>query len=326
MYDRINNFHLSKDKYLFFDIFHKNNEIVLICPVYTTDMNKLTNLIQSINIEHEDKKLAIKNIISKICYEPTLILIYAFESNNTTNAITVEYDNYIREYTLYHKIPSEQKFIGMTTLFKDDYNRINIFYDYYEQQGYDYYFMYYNGKLTEEIKELYNKPKIKVIEWDYSYWNEDGRNMEIHHHAQLGQIHHAIYKYGKNEVIYMGFHDLDEYLYFPGQSIKEYVKSTDYDLIGFCNRWAKTVDEFGNSSIPEKIPATLLVDKEVWRFGKRSKVIYKLDSVVSINIHNGQEFNKKEIKYNIENTLFHIHNWSGRVIDECEYSPVQVNM
>ena len=326
MYDRVNSFNLQKDKYLFFDIFHKNNELILICPVYTTDMEKLKELLNSINIEHENTKLQLINVISKIGYEPTLILIYEFISNSTTNSITVEYENTINEYTLYHKIPTTQLFIGMTTLFKNDYNTINIFYDYYEKQGYDYYFMYYNGELTDEIKELYNKPKITLIEWNFPYWNDDGWDMKIHHHAQLGQMHHAIYKYGKNETMYMGFHDLDEYLYIPNQSIKDYVKNIDCDLIGFLNRWSKTVDELGNCIIPEKIPNTLLVDKDIWRFGRRSKAIYKIENVITINIHNPHQFNdNNKIKFNLENTMFHIYNWTGRVMDECECSPVKIN-
>ncbi len=33
-YDIINNFHINDNNYLFFDIFLKNSEIVMICPVY----------------------------------------------------------------------------------------------------------------------------------------------------------------------------------------------------------------------------------------------------------------------------------------------------
>ena len=33
-FDEINSFKLSENKYLFLDIFCKNNELILICPVY----------------------------------------------------------------------------------------------------------------------------------------------------------------------------------------------------------------------------------------------------------------------------------------------------
>ena len=43
------------------------------------------------------------------------------------------------------------------------------------------------------------------------------------HHAQPGQMHHALYKYGKNNYNYMIFCDLDEYIFIPNKTIKEYI-------------------------------------------------------------------------------------------------------
>ena len=48
------------------------------------------------------------------------------------------------------------------------------------------------------------------------------------HHAQLGQIHHAIYYYGKDICDYMIFCDLDEYLFIPNNSIIEFNGSQHY--------------------------------------------------------------------------------------------------
>ena len=47
-YDNINNFYITNNKYLFFDIFHKDNEIFLICPLYTTNKSELQNNINEI--------------------------------------------------------------------------------------------------------------------------------------------------------------------------------------------------------------------------------------------------------------------------------------
>ncbi len=71
--------------------------------------------------------------------------------------------------------------------------------------------MYYNGKITDEIMKYYNKKDITLIEWDYIYWNDN--SLEYGHHAQLGQIHDAIYRYGKDNSEYIIFCDLDEYLF-----------------------------------------------------------------------------------------------------------------
>jgi hypothetical protein len=321
-YDNINNFNISNDKYLFFDIFHKDDKLYLICPVYTIDETETFNLIKSINIKYNNELIEPTRVIIKLCYEPTMIIIYDFVSTNIKNTFTVEYQNTIKEYKLYHKITDneQRQHLGMTTLFKNDYKSIDIFYDYYEKQGYDHYFMYYNGQITNEIDKLYKKPNITLIEWDYPYWNEEGRSLDIHHHAQLGQMHHAIYKYGKNQFEYMAFHDLDEYLYIPQKSIKHFLYETNYDAIGFLNCWAKTVDSSGNDIIPLTMPKTILKNKKPDKFAKRSKAIYKIDDVKLINIHNGHLFNNTDnIRVNIDQILFHIHNWNGRVIDDAEY-------
>ena len=41
----INSFKLEKYRYLFFDIFLKNNELILIIPVYSKDISFIDNII-----------------------------------------------------------------------------------------------------------------------------------------------------------------------------------------------------------------------------------------------------------------------------------------
>ena len=69
----INNFHLSDYKYLFFDIFYKDNKIYLILPIYDNPIDP-----QAINITINENKLEIKKKIEKNPYEPTLIYIYDY--------------------------------------------------------------------------------------------------------------------------------------------------------------------------------------------------------------------------------------------------------
>jgi hypothetical protein len=38
-----------------------------------------------------------------------------------------------------------------TTLFKDDFKLIHVFYNYYLKQGIEHFYLYYNGKLTDLI-------------------------------------------------------------------------------------------------------------------------------------------------------------------------------
>jgi hypothetical protein len=57
--------------------------------------------------------------------------------------------------------------------------------------------------------------------------------LEIIHHAQPGQIQHALYKYGKNEYTYMIFNDLDEYMHIKNKKLIDIINESNYDSIQF---------------------------------------------------------------------------------------------
>ena len=298
MIRKINSFPLNGYRKLFFDIFHKNNKLYLICPVYS----KIQRDISEIKIHHNNIPTKLINRISKIKYEPTEILIYEFNSNEKLNNIEVEYNNIKKNFELEHIKTSINYTLSVTTLFKDDFKLINIFYNYYKKQGVDRFYMYYNGVLNDKIKKLYNLPGIILIEWNFQYWNDSGC---FKHHAQLGQMHHAIYRFGIENNEYMIFCDLDEYMHIPNNTLIKYINSNNsVDQIGFCNYWSNTLDNKMPSSFPNKF---LIGEKH--DFKRRSKCIYKLKSIETINIHFDNKFNiSNPIKVNNFN-LFHFFNW-----------------
>ena len=62
------------------------------------------------------------------------------------------------------------------------------------------------------------------------------------------EIHHALYKYGKDNYKYMIFNDLDEYFFIPNIKLIDYIKSkSNVTVFGFKNIWAETYD--GNKEI-----------------------------------------------------------------------------
>jgi hypothetical protein len=87
--------------------------------------------------------------------------------------------------------------LAQTTLFKDDIHLIEIFYNYYTKQGVEKFFLYCNKKITSKIRSLCNNKNIKLIKWKFHYWNI---NCDYKHHAQLGQMHHAMYNMGKMNI------------------------------------------------------------------------------------------------------------------------------
>jgi hypothetical protein len=297
-------FKLAENKYLFFDIFHKNNELILICPVYTAGVD-----ISKLHVLHDARELSLKNKHSEINYEPTEILIYSFSPDKSRNTVQVKYGDVCKEFVLEHFTTMAGKTVAITTLFKDDHALIPVFYDYYRNQGVKNFYLYYNGKITDDIRQRCKLRGVVLIEWDFPYWNEDfhTRASRFQHHAQLGQIHHALYRYGKDENEYMIFCDLDEYMYVPEKRLATYIyKNPTINIFGFCNIWATTMD----NTIPDKIPTKIKTAKNKIPFGQHSKCIYKTHAVLTLSIHSHKKMAEPK-NASVDHIMFHFYNWSN---------------
>ena len=209
-YDMINMFILTTNTYLFFDIFARNNELILICPkynkklLYTLQVNINNIRLQDPLIIHAQDELYI------IKYD-----IYNMNTDGNIN-VNVEFNRIKQSYILYYKRFNKIYDIVHTTLFKDDGYLVNKFINYHESQGIEHFFIYYNNTL-DNLKAI-TKPDITYIEWAFPYKDNNNRNI-----TQPAQINHALYKYGKPLSKYLLLTDLDEYVYIPNSSIKELI-------------------------------------------------------------------------------------------------------
>lgn len=319
-YNKVNNFNLEGDNYLYLDIFARDNNLFLLCQS-NIDVNLLS-------IKYNDKLLSLSK--QQNLHENIIILIYEIEPINKELEISVSYKekhnttNII--YEDYSKI--NKKTLSITTLFKDDYYLIPIFIEYYKKQGVEHFYLYYNKKLSE-LKLDYNilsDPNITFIEWDYLYWFKNNE-----HNAQPAQINHFIYKYGKPLWKYTLFSDLDEYAHIKNstKTLFDLVNSdeyTDIDTFKFNCVWADTIDK----KIPCKNSSCIFPNQfniSTTHNSYRAKLINKLDSIISIkNIHEMYEynFNKKDYKIHTDNNnmLFHFFRWSGPSVDRDERTSV----
>lgn len=311
-----NSFFISKKKswqVLFFDIFFKNNYICFISPIYKDPFSE-----NDIMISYKDVNLKFLNKVIKEEYEPTSIYKYRINTNKKKIKIRVKYLNSTKEFIL-EKKEETKNFLTLSTLFKDDYRLINIFYDYYKQQGVEHFYLYYNGKLNKEIIQLFNKIDITLIQWDFRYWitrgsGERRKIWKYRHHAQLGSLNHALYKYGKENSDYMIFNDLDEYFYIPDKTIFELLKKHNYDNLQFCNIWSTTLD----LKTPDKFPLKFKRSNNKYKYKYRSKNIYKCESVKNIGIHECRYYERSDIEILSDLDMFHFFNWTvpGRKVEE----------
>jgi len=336
-------FFLSSLKLLFFDIFYKNNKIYLIMPIYNTPA-----LPEHITLTVNNKVLHITESHIKDSNEPILVYIYEYITPpNTVIKVDIKLiNNMTNTYVLTHIYTQPRtrtnKFLALTTLFKDDYYLFPLFYNYYKEQGVDHFYMYYNGIVTPEISKLFNKLDVTLVEWNFHYWNP--RGVKYPHHAQMGQMHHALYKYGKDIYDYMIFCDLDEYLHIPknkfidctapnillsphdygANTLKQFIiNNPDIDIFGFCNYWANTVE----NNIPNRpyLPKKILAVSEPCEYKERSKNIYKVSFINTIGVHQvGDElYNSPNVLSIVKSitdlNMYHFYKWSSkkRVIENC---------
>ena len=346
------------NEFTIFDIFAKKNKIIESTHCFTINLltknEFLLYIICSINNEPvetdkldiliNDNKLCIFDNIIKDAYEPIQILIYKLNENtinqndklNQYYDLKVKYKNNIQDFN-FQLFDSVNNFsLTLTTLFKNDYNLFPIFYDYYKNQGVEHFYLYYNGSLKnipENYIQIFDKTDVTLIEWDFRYYNNDvveHKNDKYCHHAQLGQMHHALYKYGKGNCKYMIFNDFDEYFHIENDEklkIKDYIlKNDNIDRFGFCNCWSRTFED----KLPDKFPEKIYFSKML-EHGDRSKNIYKVDSVNYIGIHGFSGSTSFVLHSNSTNLLtlenfkmFHFFKWTNKersndIFSQCEY-------
>ena len=336
-------FSINNSKLLFFDIIYKNNNIYLIMPIYNIPANP-DNIIVSVN--NAPIKLTESHV--KDSNEPILIYIYEYNSppNSVIKVNISLINNMIQSYDLIHIYTiikhhdhifnnvfkninnnNNNNFLALTTLFKHDYYLFPLFYNYYKNQGVQHFYMYYNGIITPEISKVFNKPDVTLVEWNFHYWNPRGNKYA--HHAQMGQMHHALYKYGKDVYDYMIFCDLDEYLHIPknkfiepqsqylDNTLREFIKNnSEIDVFGFCNIWANTI----NDKIPDnrQLPNKFLTVSTKNEYKERSKNIYKVSSINTIGVHQTCT-DYDDLNCITDLNMYHFYKWSSknRVIENC---------
>ena len=281
----------------FFDIFHKNDELVFICHNYYKDLD-----ISKLHISCKGIELT---FIEKIIHEVG-IYKYKFKTDEPINDIIINYLGTTKTYTLQHIRSTSDNTLAITTLFKDDYYLINTFYDYYIKQGVNKFYLYYNGKLSPEIIAMCNKPGITLIEWDFIYYFYNNKTKI--YCAQKGQINHALYKFGKDTHCHMIFCDLDEYMYIPKKRLFDYiVENPDTDVFRFENRWAKSVGNKIFIKFPDSLYVCPNTTKEF-----RTKCVYKVRSIFHVNVHG---WNKIITNYKLTHNniyFFHFYYWSRK--------------
>jgi len=141
------------------------------------------------------------------------------------------------------QIAKKYDVVVMTLFYEESRDELQMFYDYYRARGVEHFYMYYNGKLNDEL-DIPRESDITYIEWDYYYWYcADGQS---YHHAQIPAMI-SFYKrfLPKCEAALMI--DTDEFLQIDDTlNLKEYLKlhkAHNKNLFS-SHHWAKLDREY----------------------------------------------------------------------------------
>ena len=300
------------EDFILFDAFKKINKFYLNLSVFNVPVN-----YKDLEVCINNKILNIDNTIindNKQC--STAIYVYKcdFLEPNLCYSITYKNKNYSSSFD---DISLNKNYkLVLTTLFKDDFNFFPLFYDYYKKQGVEKFYMYYNGKINSKIIDVIEKEDVVLIPWNFPYRYSKTKIFKSEKRgklpswttvAQIGQMHNALYKYGKDNSEYMIFCDIDEYLHIDNDTIRSYVFNNKKDIYGFNNIWAKTIE---NQETLKVFPNEFLVSKKLFKYGNRSKNIYNTQKVNTIGIHKVFEETKHLSKI-VDLKLFHFYNWTN---------------
>jgi len=302
-YDKVNSLFIG-DKLIMYDIFCRNNELILICPVSVEDT------FDKIQIKYNNKIIPLHKRTNSTDGCAVAHLLYNLNIDKETEIdIEMQYVNKTYTYKLHHIFQKQKKYkFTASTLMKDDYFLINKYVNYYKKQGVEHFYLYYNGNIENMRKyNVIDENMTTLIEWNFPYPD-----------AQVGEMNQALYKYGILDTQYMFFNDLDEYAYSPNKKLVDLLASKK-DTYVFSNVWCDDIEipRDMNEYYREleqnlNLPAIFYKDKFRFSYPIRSKCIHNTESIYAVEGHQANEYYDKnpEVFNEPENVILHFFRWT----------------
>lgn len=302
-----NNFKIE-NKILFSNITLIGNKIYLTSIYYQNNPWKLNNL--KINIY--DNTIIKKDIIDYNNYESCILIKLELEKVKKNISIEIVYDNYKKKFEL-QQLNLPKNNIYAVTLFKDDYQLLKKYLEYYNNLGVNCFYLYYNNKISEEfINEIniINQSKYEIIlmEWDYDYWYIN-KNKTKHHHSQTMAINDSLYIL-KNFCNYILYNDLDEYIKID-YSFNELIENKkDVDIFQFKCMFCKMgTDLIKYRNFYFEYDEKKIIKGNFWD-KYREKNLIKTSTVELMGVHNPVlEYSKKELVIEYISYFYHFINF-----------------
>jgi hypothetical protein len=302
---------LFQNRILFSNISLCKNKIILTSIHYKNNPWDFYNIDFSI----KNNKIINKKILENDHFESSLTIILEIEYNLPNLFIRINYKKKHFFHIHLQQLNIIEHQISAMTLFKDDYELLNKYLEYYNQLGVEIFYIYYNNSLDYNLinniikMNKYNL-KIYLTEWNYDYWCKYGNNLK-HHHAQTMSINDSLNilkNYGK----YTLYNDLDEYIILNNfKTLNNLVEfNRDIDIFIFKNRFCKLGNELiSYSNFEKEFDLSKIVKGNYWD-SQREKNLIKLNSIEIMGVHT--YYNENKINEKIIGEFYHIINFKEK--------------
>ena len=259
-----------------------DNQILLPGAVY------LNSPIEYKNIRYFVNNVETKfEIIEKRSYEPSIICIAINDDwvNLSEVCLKIFYNNVLYTFTLAKEIFTKCKITAMT-LFKNDFELLDLYIDYHSKMGIEKFFLYYNDILDQEKFKFLEglDVEIHITEWNYKYWVHP---IHLGHHAQVMALADGL-NVIKHFSEWCLFNDLDEYIFLEGfDNFNDLVsKNPNINHFDFLAYWSK----IGNEVIHYKDAYQRFKKEQIIKSTKHCgnahhKSLVKVDNVIIQGVH-----------------------------------------
>jgi hypothetical protein len=258
-----------------------DSEIILTGAVYLNspiEFGDIRFFVNNIETKFE--------IIEKRRYEPSIVCKVSNEEWKKLQTLTLRI---FYEKQLYTIILDKEEFkssnLTAMTLFKNDYELLNLYIEYYTKLGINTFFLYYNDILDQEkFKFLEHiNVEIHITEWNYKYWIHPTM---LGHHAQVMALTDGLntIKHFSNWCL---FNDLDEYVFIENTDFNDLIdKNPEVNHFDFLAYWSK----IGNDIIYYREAYNEFKKKEIIKSknhcgNSHHKSLVKVNDVLIMGVH-----------------------------------------
>lgn len=299
---------IIENRILFGNITMIKNKIYLSSIYYKKNPWKINNIIFNI----KNNNIIKKKIIEYKNYESCIIIILELEKKQKNIELEILYKEHSKKFDLSQfNIPSN--LIYAVTLFKNDYQLLKKYLEYYDNLGVNCFFLYYNDEINSDfINEIniinQSKYQIILVEWKYEYWYYYNEK-EKHHHAQVMAINDSLYIL-KNYCKYILYNDLDEYINLD-YSFNDLIESNkNVDVFEFKCMFCKmgeTLIKYRNFYF--EYNKDNIIEGNFWdKF--REKNLINVNKVNLMGVHEPvYDYNEKKIKKKYITYFYHFINF-----------------